>query len=129
MKRKLNAEDVPEAVENGGGKESEPTKTTFASLGLDSRLQQAVNREKFSTPTPVQTKAIPLALSGNDVLGELCYTHILIQSRVLTLPPQRAPKLAPARRLHTFYQSCNLFSRTARPAAKQAYRIKYLHSF
>lgn len=58
MKRKLNAQDVPEAVES-----------TFASLNLDARLLQAITKEKFSDPTPVQAQAIPLALSGKDVLG------------------------------------------------------------
>lgn len=69
MKRKLNVDDVPEGVKNGVGKESGSSKATFASLGLDTRLLQAVNKEKFSTPTSVQSKAVPLALSGKDVLG------------------------------------------------------------
>ena len=69
MKRKLNADDVPEATSNGSGKDSQQTRPTFASLGLDSRLLHAANQQKFSTPTPVQAKAIPLALGGKDVLG------------------------------------------------------------
>lgn len=69
MKRKLNEVDVPEVVGEGSEKPPAPSKPTFGSLGLDARLLQATNREKFSTPTPVQTKAIPLALSGKDVLG------------------------------------------------------------
>jgi superfamily II DNA/RNA helicase len=75
MKRKLNADDVHEAVSNGHGKDSQPTKSTFASLGLDSRLLQAANQQKFSTPTPVQTKAVPLALGGKDVLGMCSYSR------------------------------------------------------
>jgi hypothetical protein len=129
MKRKLNADDVPGTVSNGDGKESEQKKPTFASLGLDSRLLHAVNRVKFSAPTPVQTKAIPLALSGKDVLGMLCYTPLLIQSTVLTSLLQPAPKLAPARRPHTFSQSYTRFSRTAQLATKQTHPSKYLHSF
>lgn len=69
MKRKLNENDVPEPT-------SEPKKTTsstatFAELGLDARLLQAISSEKFAKPTPVQSKAIPLALSGKDILGML----------------------------------------------------------
>ena len=73
MKRKLNADDAPEAVDEGVGKEQEQSKATFANLGLDSRLLQAVNRATFSAPTPVQARAIPLALAGKDVLGVFAY--------------------------------------------------------
>jgi hypothetical protein len=73
MKRKLNAEDVPEVVDSIVGKESRQGQPTFAILGLDSRLLRAAYREKFSTPTPVQKKAIPLALAGKDVLGMCVY--------------------------------------------------------
>ena len=71
MKRKLNADVVPEVATNGDGEVSSQPRAAFSALGLDSRLLQAVNREKFSTPTPVQAKAIPLALGGKDVLGML----------------------------------------------------------
>ncbi|PFH56999.1 hypothetical protein XA68_15652 [Ophiocordyceps unilateralis] len=42
--------------------------TTFADLGLDSRLLQAVSQQKLVKPTLVQRKAIPMALDGGDVL-------------------------------------------------------------
>ena len=71
MKRKLNSEDVPEAVVAEGGEEQVATtsKATFASLNLDARLLQAITKEKFTEPTPVQAEAVPLALSGKDILG------------------------------------------------------------
>jgi len=73
MKRKLNEHDVPEEVTEASQEEVKPvtTKATadFASLGLDPRLLQAVTKEKFSAPTPVQAQAIPLALAGKDILG------------------------------------------------------------
>lgn len=68
MKRKLNDDDVPI------GTSSEPSKTmepTFVDLGLDARLLQAVVKQNFLKPTLVQSKAIPLALEGKDILGEL----------------------------------------------------------
>jgi len=68
MKRKLNDDDVPISVssERLNGVES-----TFADLGLDARLLQAIAKQKFSKPTLVQSKAIPLALEGKDILGGL----------------------------------------------------------
>ncbi|KAK3349989.1 P-loop containing nucleoside triphosphate hydrolase protein [Lasiosphaeria hispida] len=41
---------------------------SFAELGLDPRLVQAVAKQSFEKPTLVQRKAIPLALQGQDVL-------------------------------------------------------------
>ena len=65
MKRKLNEKDVPEPV-----KAEQPANTKgFADLTLDSRLLQAVTREKFTAPTPIQRQAIPIALQGKDILG------------------------------------------------------------
>ncbi|KAF7192703.1 ATP-dependent RNA helicase dbp9 [Pseudocercospora fuligena] len=67
MKRKLNEHDVPEPsnTENAATNSS----NAFASLSLDPRLLQAISKQKFTTPTPVQSRAIPLALSGQDVLA------------------------------------------------------------
>jgi ATP-dependent RNA helicase DDX56/DBP9 len=72
MKRKLNSEDVPEAVVAEGCEEQAATtsKPTFASLNLDARLLQAITKEKFTEPTAVQAEAVPLALSGKDILGK-----------------------------------------------------------
>jgi len=66
MKRKLNENDVPEEVVQVP---TPPAESSFESLGLDTRLLQAISVEKYAIPTPVQAKAIPLALQGRDVLG------------------------------------------------------------
>jgi ATP-dependent RNA helicase DDX56/DBP9 len=42
--------------------------TSFESLGLDARLQRASARLGYRTPSLVQAEAIPVALSGKDVL-------------------------------------------------------------
>ncbi|KAL3463916.1 P-loop containing nucleoside triphosphate hydrolase protein [Aspergillus heterothallicus] len=70
MKRKLDANDVPstEAVDTNDVPELDNTED-FESLSLDPRLRQALVKEKFSKPTPVQAKAIPLALEGKDILA------------------------------------------------------------
>jgi ATP-dependent RNA helicase RhlE len=45
------------------------TDVTFASLGVAEPLQRALVAENYLHPTPIQTQAIPLVLSGRDVLG------------------------------------------------------------
>jgi ATP-dependent RNA helicase DDX56/DBP9 len=67
MKRKLDANDVPSTEAPEGDNEPQ---ATFESLGLDPRLRQALVKENFSKPTLVQSKAIPLALEGKDILGK-----------------------------------------------------------
>ncbi|PHH86027.1 hypothetical protein CDD83_10846 [Cordyceps sp. RAO-2017] len=71
MKRKLDADGVPSPGPKAqGDKQAEETeeRTTFADLGLDPRLLQAVAEQGFLTPTLVQRQAIPLAMNGQDVL-------------------------------------------------------------
>jgi hypothetical protein len=66
MKRKLDANDVPvPAAEVEGQKED----NTFAGLGLETRLLKGITKQNFHTPTPVQSKVIPLALEGRDILA------------------------------------------------------------
>jgi len=43
--------------------------TTFADLGLADALVAAVADAGYTTPTPIQEQAIPVALAGKDVLG------------------------------------------------------------
>lgn len=69
MKRKIddNGEPAPPAESEAKPTSPEPT---FAGLGLDTRLVQAIAKEKFEKPTLVQRTAIPLALDGQDVLAK-----------------------------------------------------------
>ena len=41
----------------------------FTQFNLDSRLNAGINRAGYQTPTPIQEKAIPAALSGKDLIG------------------------------------------------------------
>jgi ATP-dependent RNA helicase DDX56/DBP9 len=66
MKRKLDSNDIPVPVFKAQNGDEEGS---FSSLGLDSRLLQGIAKQKFEKPTPVQSKAIPLALQGRDVLA------------------------------------------------------------
>ena len=43
---------------------------TFASLGLAPSLVSAVNALGYEEPTPIQTEAIPVLLSGKDLVGQ-----------------------------------------------------------
>ncbi len=45
------------------------TNPSFAELGLAEPIQRALAAENYDEPTPIQAKAIPLILSGRDVLG------------------------------------------------------------
>src|SRR5574344_1506794 len=43
--------------------------TTFADLGLAPELLRALNDLGYSKPTPIQAKAIPLVIAGQDIMG------------------------------------------------------------
>ena len=43
--------------------------TAFTALGLGDRLAYAVQEKGYTTPTPIQTQAIPVVLAGRDVIG------------------------------------------------------------
>jgi superfamily II DNA/RNA helicase len=42
---------------------------TFAELGLSQKVQAAIVAAGYTTPTPIQAAAIPIAVTGRDVLG------------------------------------------------------------
>ena len=42
---------------------------SFASLGLAEPLLRAVEEYGYTTPTPIQTQAIPVVLAGGDLHG------------------------------------------------------------
>jgi ATP-dependent RNA helicase RhlE len=46
-----------------------PINTSFESLGLRAELLRAVAEQGYTTPTPIQAQAIPVVLSGRDLLG------------------------------------------------------------
>src|SRR5678816_2455730 len=45
------------------------TEIQFAGLGLAEPLLRAVSDAGYTTPTPIQAKAIPLVLTGGDLLA------------------------------------------------------------
>ncbi len=42
---------------------------SFESLGLRSELLRAISEKNYSTPTPIQSQAIPIILEGRDLMG------------------------------------------------------------
>lgn len=74
MKRKHTETDDSAPKEEKRAKIQEPQpaakELTFSDLGLDTRLVQGVAAESFKDPTPVQQRAIPLALDGKDVVAK-----------------------------------------------------------
>jgi ATP-dependent RNA helicase RhlE len=45
------------------------THTSFSGLGLAPRLLEILTHKGFTVPTPIQEQAIPVAVSGKDVMG------------------------------------------------------------
>jgi ATP-dependent RNA helicase RhlE len=43
--------------------------SSFESLGLTTALTRAVAEQGYTTPTPIQSQAIPAILAGRDVLA------------------------------------------------------------
>jgi ATP-dependent RNA helicase RhlE len=56
-----NRSIVPQALNQGG--------MSFYGLGIAPKILDILERIKFKVPTPIQFKAIPLAIEGKDVIG------------------------------------------------------------
>ncbi|KAH7559340.1 hypothetical protein BM1_04277 [Bipolaris maydis] len=54
------ASNVGKSVKKGGG---------FQAMGLNAALLKAITQKGFKVPTPIQRKAVPLMLQGEDVVG------------------------------------------------------------
>jgi len=81
------------------------TNTTFYGLGIAPRILDILDRMKFTVPTPIQHKVIPLAIEDKDVIGvaqtgtgkTLAFAVPIIQR--LSQRKGRALILAPTREL------------------------------
>lgn len=84
---------------------------SFKSLGLSDELLKAISKKGYTTPSPIQKKAIPPILDGKDVLASaqtgtgktagftLPILHTLAQGAQLRNRPIRALILTPTREL------------------------------
>jgi len=60
----------PFSCEDGFGATGTPLTTAhFEDLGLSEPIQRALREANYTTPTPIQAKAIPLLLKGQDLFG------------------------------------------------------------
>ena len=50
-------------------KEPQRSKYSFYGLGIAPRILEALDRMKFTIPTPIQHKAIPIEIEGKDLIG------------------------------------------------------------
>ncbi|MBA4749237.1 MAG: DEAD/DEAH box helicase [Alphaproteobacteria bacterium] len=78
----------------------------FNGFGLPAKLLQALSRLNFTTPTPIQEQAIPVALEGRDILGsaqtgtgKTGAFGIPVVARLLANPKEGALVLTPTREL------------------------------
>jgi ATP-dependent RNA helicase RhlE len=84
---------------------------SFNALGLNEALLEAISKKGYTTPSPIQEKAIPKILDGRDVLASaqtgtgktagftLPMLHIMLQNKPLHKRPIRALILTPTREL------------------------------
>ena len=80
----------------------------FTTLGLPQPLMHSLTRMQFTTPTPIQAQAIPLALEGHDILGsaqtgtgKTAAFAIPLVTKLLNSPRGIALVLTPTRELAT----------------------------
>lgn len=80
----------------------------FSTLELPQPLMEALKRQKFSTPTPIQAETIPLAMEGKDILGsaetgtgKTAAFGIPILAKLMTEPRSIALIITPTRELAT----------------------------
>lgn len=80
--------------------------TNFSNFGLTPELVASLERIKITQPTPIQSKTIPLALAGHDILASaqtgtgktIAYLIPLIM-RLMSNPQETALVLTPTREL------------------------------
>jgi ATP-dependent RNA helicase RhlE len=60
---------MPACANEPGQLRKQQPLTSFSDLGLAAPLLKALEGEGYTTPTPIQAKAIPAVLAGSDLLG------------------------------------------------------------
>ena len=81
--------------------------TTFDELGLDAKILSALDAMGYKTPTPIQKQAIPLVLSGRDLMAQAqtgtgktaAFTLPLLQKMIPHANASASPARHPVRAL------------------------------
>ena len=63
------SEDTNATPAAGPAESSSVSSTDFSSFGLDPYILRALTEQGYTTPTPIQQQAIPVVLTGRDVMG------------------------------------------------------------
>ncbi|CAM2148025.1 ATP-dependent RNA helicase RhlE [Pararobbsia alpina] len=61
--------DVPGQPATAATAPAAPVATSFDAFGLAPEIRKAIADQGYTTPTPIQAQAIPVVLSGRDVMG------------------------------------------------------------
>lgn len=102
--------EVPEvAVQAPAAPQAKPeNKSNFDSFQLPAALKASLTKMKFTSPTPIQEQAIPIALEGKDVMGtaqtgtgKTGAFAIPIVAKLLASPRGSAMVMLPTRELAT----------------------------
>ena len=62
--------------------------TAFAELGLNAKLVKNIAAKGYDSPSPIQAKAIPLVLSGCDLMAAAQIRHGQVEQPVFVLEDQ-----------------------------------------
>lgn len=88
--------------------ENTDVKSAFNSLSLPEPMLKAISKMGFTAPTPIQEKAIPLILNGQDTIslaetgsGKTAAYLIPVISQMIADPTKQVMVLAPTRELAT----------------------------
>ena len=113
---------------------------SFYGLGIAPKILELLNRMKFKTPTPIQYKAIPIAIEGQDIVGvaqtgtgkTIAFGIPMVQrlaqgpGRALVLVPTRELALQVDEAIHKFAQLLGIRSAVLIGGASMYNQIKML---
>lgn len=94
-------------MQNTKSTDTNKAENNFAGLGISEKLLLALGQQNFKTPTPIQHKAIPIAIEGKDVVGiaqtgtgkSLAFGIPMIQRLMQTEVESRGLVILPTREL------------------------------
>lgn len=88
-------------------KKKKPLKTSFSQLGLNEKILKDLSNAGYETPSPIQSELIPIAVTGQDCIGQArtgtgktaAFSLPVLQQLDLRRPGMQALILAPTREL------------------------------
>ena len=121
-------EAIDQAIGTALSSSSDKTATMFSDFGLDPTILRAVTELGYREPTPIQAQAIPVVMSGKDVMGAaqtgtgktagfaLPIIHALLPLASTSTSPARHPTraliIAPTRELaDQIYENVKAYAR------------------